>query len=428
MSPASAGVNKLRTIYGSNSVSLIAISRVGATVLTLLSAPIIARAIGPAGRGETATALAAFALVPIIISLGVPLEIRRASVKGNDGPIIRAARDICLVLFIPAGFISALLCYFIFASMPQSVLLVAAVGVLAAPLTVSWLCDQSVLIARESYRGVAVMQLCQPLVYVILIFAAMVVNRISVAFVLSANLAGTVATFFLGLWLCRASLRGSRRNRRSVLRGGVRYSGSAIAEAASNRFDQLLILPLIGAYGAGLYSVAVTISAIPLSIGHALGAHFFNTTARASSDLLNSVSSFALRAGFVASAAFSLALCAVAPFLVPLVFGQDFSASIPAVLVSQFGSVAMTTAYVGSMVLAAQGKGSLMTAAQLMSLVTGLIALYALAPRFGAVGASMASALGYVVLLTVVICALRVRLSALIPKVGDVRSVISTLR
>lgn len=428
MNPGLAGVEKIRTIYGSNSVSLIAISRVGATALTLLSAPIIARSIGPEGRGETATALAAFALVPIIISLGIPLEIRRASVKGDDKPIIRSARDICLVLFVPAGALSALLCYFIFASMPRSVVFVAALGVLAAPITVSWLCDQSVLIARENYRGVAAIQLCQPVVYVSLIFGAMALDRISVAFVLSANLAGTLAASILGLWLCRASVRGRRTSRWSVLRAGVRYSGSAIAEAASNRFDQLLILPLIGAYGAGLYSIAVTISSIPLSVGHALGAHFFNTSARASEALLGSVSSFAIRAGLIASGAFSLVLCAVAPVLVPLVFGEEFGASTPAVLISLLGSVAMTTAYVGSMVLAAQGKGSLMTIAQLMSLTTGLIGLYSLAPHLGVVGASIASAVGYFVLLVVVICALRVRMRGLIPRADDVRSVVAILR
>ncbi|MFD7007655.1 oligosaccharide flippase family protein [Rhodococcus jostii] len=421
-------VKRIKGAYGTNSVSLIALSRIMATGLTLLTAPIIARSIGPIGRGETATALASFALIPIIISLGMPLEVRRAVAESDGSLVVRSARDICIVSFAPAAIISAALAFSVFSSMPTSVLLTAALGVFLAPLTVSWLCDQSALIARRNFRAVAAIQIAQPACYVSLISFGWVFDCVSVVYVLACNIIGTLVSFALGMWFCRVSLRGSRCSRLVFVKTSMRYYGSSLAEVASNRFDQLLVLPLIGAFGAGLYSIAVTVSSIPLSLGHALGAHFFNVGSRSDNSQLRRLSGFALRAGLLSAGIFSVFLCALVPFLVPMVFGSEFSASVPATLISLLGSVLMTSSYVGSMVLASQGKGSLMTLSQVLSLVAGLVGLYLLAPGLGAVGASVASAVGYLVLFAAVAIALRVRLRDLVPSLTDLRSVVAVLR
>ncbi|MGX7724527.1 oligosaccharide flippase family protein [Rhodococcus sp. 5G237] len=423
-----AGYGRVRTLVGTNSVSLIALSRIVAMFLTLITAPVIARALGPEGRGEAATALAAFALVPILVSLGVPLEVRRASVKGDWSRIIRASRDLSVMMFVPSGLIAFLLSVFIFRSMSSEAALVAFTGALCAPLTVSWLCDQSALIALSRYRAVAAIQVAQSIVYVLLVALAFAFSVLSVPVVLCANILGSLVTCGLGIYLTRVTFLGPRASRRSLLAGGIKYAGSGIAEAASNRLDQLLVLPLIGAYGAGLYSVAVTISSIPLSVGHALGAHFFNESAKAEAKDLSGLSGFGLRSGFLASFMVSLSLGVLSPFVVPLVFGAEFSGSIPVVVVSLIGSVAMTTAYVGSMMLAARGRGGMMTSSQVVSLVVGLCGLYLLAPRLGAPGVAFASTIAYFSLLVIVLLALRIRGSDLLLRRSDFVQLVRVLK
>lgn len=416
-----------RSAYLGNSVSLVAISRVVSMVLTLMTAPIIARAIAPVGRGETATAIAAITIVPILVGFGLPLEMRRRSATRNSRSSVRAARDLCVLLFFPSALVSAILFFTVFSSMPFAVAVTASVGVVLAPLSVSWLCDQSVMIGRGNFRAVALIQLAQPVMYVSIVAFGFAFGLITVQYVIVANLAGVVSAFAVGLHVCRASFLGTRDLRKSVVRGGIKYAGSSIVEASANRLDQILVLPLIGAFGAGLYSIAVTVSSIPLSIGHALGAHFFNLSARQEPSA-RSVGGDAIRSATVLVAVFVAPIALAVPFLVPVVFGSDFEQAIPSVLVSLIGSVFMTIAYVGSMVLAGAGRGGMMTYAQLGCLIVGISLLYLLAPIWGALGASVASASGYFVLFAIIVVSLKIRPSELFPKVGDIRYAIGVLR
>jgi O-antigen/teichoic acid export membrane protein len=396
-------------------------------LLTIVTAPIIARAIGPVGRGESATALAAFSVVPIVVALGLPLQLRRVMATQNVRAAIRSVRDLCVLLFVPSGLLAVLLYVSIFASMDTPAATISAVGVLLAPLTVSWLCDQSVMIARSNYRAVALLQIAQPLVYVAAVLLGFLFSILSVPYILSANILGASITFALGLHLCRASFLGTRLRRRDMLRGGVRFAGSAVAETATNRLDQLLVLPLIGGFASGLYSVAVTISSIPLSLGHALGAHFFNISARARTSS-SEVAVMAIRYGLIASFAVAIPIVVTAPLLVPLVFGGEFSSAVPLVIIGQFGSIAMTASYVGSMVLAGRGEGRRMLIAQLASLGVGIPMLFVLAPHLSALGAAIASLAGYLVLLAVTMGSLGIGFRGLAIRVSDFRGVVVALK
>ncbi|WP_269747013.1 MULTISPECIES: oligosaccharide flippase family protein [unclassified Rhodococcus (in: high G+C Gram-positive bacteria)] len=418
---------RLFQLISGNSVSLVAVSRLVSMFLTLLTAPLIARAIGPDGRGETATALAAFGIVPIVVGFGLPLELRRIIATQNVRSAIRASRDICFLLIFPCLIIALLLYVTIFSSMQLSVAIIASTGVALAPLCISWLCDQSVMIARENYRSVAYIQLAQPICYVGLIVIGFSVDVLTVQYVLIANICGMIVTFLVGLHVCRASFFGTRTRRRNLVRGGLKFAGSAIAETATNRLDQLLVLPLIGGFATGLYSVAVTISSIPLSIGHALGAHFFNVSAK-SPVPDRAVSGASIRLGFIAAALCAIPICVVSPVVVPLIFGDEFSAAINLVLISQGGSVMMTSAYVGSMVLAGQGEGRRMLLAQVSSLAVGIPLLFILAPQFSAIGASIASVAGYFTLLVIVSISLGIGFRDLIPRLSDVRKIIVAMR
>ena len=67
-------------------------SRLSVAALGLISAPLIAQALGPSGRGETASALATMYLVPILLALGMPFEVRRRVLADGGMGAVRTAR------------------------------------------------------------------------------------------------------------------------------------------------------------------------------------------------------------------------------------------------------------------------------------------------------------------------------------------------
>ena len=410
------------------SPSLLIVGRLGASALTLISAPIVARALGPEGRGETAAAIALFIIVPVVLGFGLPLEVRRQSATSDGRAVIRAARKITIFSF-PAALIIGVLAYlFLFDGFSSDGRVVAAVGVALAPLSTSWALDVSVLVAHRRYGGVLLIQLLQPAVYLFLILLFFSLDIAMVSTVLAASIAGTSATFCVGLWLVRVPMRGQQVNMRDLLRRSFAFSGSAIAEAASNRADQIIALPLIGAYQAGLYSVAATVGSLPFAIGQALGASYFTPIAQATGARRAELQSEAVRAAIAASS-MTIPLIAVAAWpALPIIFGEEFAPAVPATMAALLGSAALLTAYVASIALAAEGRGFRMTLGQLISLVCGVSGLFILGPPLGAVGAALASTLGYFTLLTVLLLSLRLPARSLAPRPTEFMQVIQRLK
>lgn len=396
-------------------------ARIGAAGLALISSPVVARAIGPDGRGETAAAIALFFLVPVLLSLGLPLEVRRRAATGEGESAIRGARLIALLTTGPS-LVIALVCYLtIFSGFSPEARMIASVGVLLAPLTFSWMCDMSFLVAHQRFRDVFIIQMVQPALFTFLVIGAWLAGEATTASVLLANMIGFTATFFVGLGLTRIPLRGNRSGLRQLWRSSLGYGGSAVAETASFRLDQIIVLPLIGAYEAGLYSVAATIAAIPVALGQALGAAFFTPIARSSPGGRRAIQAEATRVGIVVALASVPPAIVLSVFGIPLVFGSSFSNSVPAAVVALLGSGILLVSYVVSMALAADRKGGRMTAAQGISLGFAIILLLLLGPPLGAVGAALASSLGYLALLVILLVGLRIHPREITPAFRDLR-------
>lgn len=409
------------------SAVLIVLSNLFTSALALLSAPLIARAIGPDGRGESAAAIAAFTIVPIVIGFGLPLAIRRAAAVGDGADAIRTFRLINAALIIPSSLLGFLAGQTVFADFDGTARLVAVAGIVLAPFTVSWMGDASVLVARERYWSIFVLRTLQPGLFMLAILVGFVWLDMSVAYVLVSQVLSSLCTALAGVLLNRVSLTGTFADPVALIREGSRYAGSGIAEAASYRLDQIIILPLAGAFQTGLYSVAATIGAAPLAVGQALSAPLYRQTARASSEHRHDVVADGIRAASSAGALASVSAGLVAAPLIPVLFGTEFSGSVIPMLIVLIGTFGSVIAVVASFTLAAQGRGIVMTAAQVLGLCVSTAILIVLAPTLGAIGAAVASSIGYLALVVFLVRALRVNPRMLVPSVAGLRIAYRTM-
>jgi len=411
------------------SPSLIVASRLGSAALGLVSAPLIARALGPDGRGTTAGALAIVGLLPIVLGFGIPLVVRRLSVDSETiGPAIRSARIFSIVAVAPSLLIAWGATFFLptLQSGPNLIAFLIAAG--TAPLAILWICDANVLIAQRRNGHFALISIVPAFVSVGIIAVSWGFDILSVPIVLLANVAATLATLVLTTFLTRVRLIGDHLPLLPFLRQGGKFAGSQLSEAASYRLDQVIALPLIGASEAGLYSVAATISLIPYSIGQAVGTAIFRHVALAENDEDKvQRTAVAMRIGFLAGAVSAAGLAIVTPFLVPLIFGSEFVGAVGPTLWSLIGSVAVVLSYVAASVFTASGRGWLMTIAQVSGLIVGIGALFILAPILGAEGASIASSAGYWVCAIICLARIRVPFLKLLPRLGDFKATVGLL-
>jgi O-antigen/teichoic acid export membrane protein len=402
-----------------DSPSVLTIARVVAAGLSLISAPLIARAIGPEGRGETAAALAFLIIVPVVIEVGMPMEVRRlAAVSGKDA-VLRSARRIIATMTIASLALGLAGYATVFSSFDSFARIVSACGVAFSAIPASWDLDVSVLLANQRFAAVGLLQVVQPAIYVLLLVVFWGLGIASVATVLIAYTLGNIANFIVGLVLTRVPARGETIDYRQLLRKSLDLYGGSVAQIASSRLDQVLALPLIGAQQAGYYSVAVTIGSVPMVLLHSLDGSYFRAIARAEGAERVQLQTAAVRSAIAIALMLCPLLALTAWPLVPVVFGSEFDAARTVTLFAVAAGGIKFVAFMASSSIAAGGRGRLMTSAQATGLVVGILGLAVLGQVAGALGAAIASALGCTLTVLILSSSLGTRPRDFLPKPAD---------
>jgi O-antigen/teichoic acid export membrane protein len=289
-------------------------------------------------------------------------------------------------------------------------------------------CDVGILISRQEFLAVFVMAATPGIFALIAIGTAAAIQAATTAVVICSWLAGNVIAEIIGWsrtgWLRRGD---SRSRSRGLVQGGWSFAGSAVAEATTNRLDQVLALPLLGATQAGFYSVAVTLSVLPLMVAHSLSAAIFVRQVAVANDDRRELVERSFRLAAAACGLVAIGLAAITPVAVPLVFGQEFAPAVWPALIGIATGMCTAIIFVLSMGLAAAGRGAALTAAQVLGILTGLTLLLLLGPTWGAIGAGVASLVAAAVLLLVLSAVCRVRASAVVPTPRDLMDAINIL-
>lgn len=384
--------SKLRLV---DSPATIALARGFTVFLGLATTLLIARELGSTGRGETAAAMSAMFLVPIFLGLGLPVVARRLTAHGRRDPAIRSIRLMCIPLFPVATIIGGLIVLGPLASLSDSERWIAGVGIALAPVAILWMTDESSLVSQGRYRSVASIQLMMPGSFFVLCAVAFVAGSLSVAFVLAACVAANLLTLMLSSALTRVAFRGHREPVLGSLKEGMTYAGAQSAEASANKLDQIILLPLVGAVELGYYSIAATVALMPLALSFAITAKSYAGIAQSTGGQRHERQIAAVRAILYWSLLAAIANVLVVSQLIPFVFGAEFEGAVIPCMICSIGTVGVMTAQVASNSLTAAKEGWKSTTGQVVGLVVGIALIFVLAPSFGAVGAAVASAVGY---------------------------------
>lgn len=302
--------------------------------LGLLTAPVIARTLGPAGRGEVAAVTTYAGLMATLLALGMPVALGHAAGtrKMTVGQARRLARTWALIVVAPTALLTAAVLGGPLAGLGGDVRWMAAALLLATPISVAAYCWQGLLLAEGALRPLAVLRLL-PLAgvaVVVLLLAAL--ERLTVATLLAASLA--LALLTAGVTL--AYVRDPPSNRVPLLptlRYGLRAAVGTFANTLNSRLDQAVLAAVVEPASLGLYAVAVTISSLPMALGQAFGSRTFAQVAGSEGDARGHVSGFQLRRALLVSSVAALVIALSAPWGIPLLFGAHFAGAVPPTLV-----------------------------------------------------------------------------------------------
>jgi O-antigen/teichoic acid export membrane protein len=360
-------------------------------VVGLVTAPILARALGPDGRGLFAAVAVPIGLAPFVAQLGLGAYAARAAARGVSSGTIIGSVGVPLLFVSGAVAVAAPAIADLLADGRPVVEHYLSVGLwlLALPLLGNLLLD--VLWGQERWRDLVVFRSLNHVLYLIGVVAltalgALTLNRA----ILVAILVGPVAALPL-LAVVRARPRLDIDVSRSALSFGVRAWPGTLAGLANTRLDQVIMVPLADERQLGLYAVAVTLATLPGMLAGPIGQMVFPRLAATDGQSLARY----VRTAMAVVAAVSALGAALSPLVIPVVFGSAFAGAVPPALVLFAGAVPLAGSVLLNHGLLALGRPGLTSIGEIVAATVTVGLLLVLLPTLGALGAAVTSVAAY---------------------------------
>lgn len=360
----------------------------------LVTAPILAQALGVMGRGEAAAAVAPNALVVSVATLGLPEALTYHLAKRPY--ITRAAiwwaslfsallGAVCLIVtFFAADFLAG-------GDADLAGLIVLGAAIAIPMLFVNLL--RGAASGRQMWSTVAAERIANSFLRLGALSVLALTGNLDV---LAAVLVMTIAPVVAGLAYWRLAQKPPPAPADAPLPGPVAPAllsfGSkiwlgAVASMLLGRLSQLLVTPLSDVTQLGLLVVAITISDVPFIVATAVRDVVFGTeSAEADSSRLATTSRIATLIALLGS----LVLGGTLPFWIGALFGDGFEAAIIPTWLLLASAIVGVPGLIAGAGLGSAGRPGLRSAVLIVALISNLIGMVLLVPPFGAIGAASA--------------------------------------
>lgn len=369
-------------------------------LVALITQPILARALGVAGRGELAAATAPLLFATAILTIGLPesLTYHLARKASGVARITRISVVTLSLVGLAGSSIVALLSGPLSGGNPALAFLITVAGIAIIP-TLIIAALRGLAAGAQAWGLIAAERITNTVLRLIAIVAMYTTDTLTP---LTATIVIAITTFIGGL-LYLPVLRGIHKVDRARPVDAetphlFKFAGQvwlgAITGIVLSRFDQLLMTPLAGVDQLGLYAVAVSLSEVILVFNSAVRDVMFAVESRGpDQDRVARAS----RLSTLLTVAGAIAIAFACPWGIPFFFGSSFGGATPVTLILLVGVVAGNPGSVAGAALSGRGRPELRSLALVIASIVNVISIFLLVPSLGATGAALATLVGNVV-------------------------------
>ena len=376
-------------------------SQIAAAVFSLVNVLVIARTLGPVGRGNVVYVLTIAYLTAQFATLGI--QQAHANLAGRK-PHLRPALAGNSVLFaivlgvVAAAFVALLI--FVFPALGgEADAAVRWLALAAVPILILQYYLLFLVQADYGFGAANLAHMLGPIVNVTVNGLLAALGLLTVFTAVATTIGGQVLSTALLTWYLHRRLAGFGRPDRSLLKDaigfGLKAHAGRVMLLGNYRLDQWFVGAIAGSRELGLYSVAVAWAE----------ALFFLPTAVVSVQRPDLVRAERREAARQAATLFRVAMLltlvaavimfAAAPFLCATIFGEAFKGSTDDLRVLALGAFGIVALKQLGSALTAQGKPFLETAAVGVGFIVTVALDIVLIPPFGGLGAAIASTIAY---------------------------------
>ncbi len=377
-------------------------SNVLSVFLTLVAGIIIARYLGPQGKG-TFTALT---VVPVIVASFAAMGIRRTAVyfigkrELSDKEVASAVIQILIITSLAGMALTALA--FFWLDNPAFTFFLITIVVLIIPFRLSTVYIAGIYIGKQQYRFANMIKWSVPMLNFLLLVLFIIVLNLGIKGALVAMLGSGIIISVVAFYKLHSDIgftlawNGSLIKRMLSL-GGL-YAASLLIMKLIYRIDVLLLERLSDLSEVGYYSIAVNISEqlwqLPMAVGIVLMSRTANTNDTVQ---MNRQVGQSLRFSLLASLVGATVLFVIAPYLIPWLYGVGFENATILLQIILPGIVLFIIFRILNSHLNGLGKPMPSIYAIAPALVLNIVLNILLIPEYKGLGAVMATNVSYTI-------------------------------
>jgi O-antigen/teichoic acid export membrane protein len=364
------------------------------TLSAVVTSPLQARALGPAGRGDLAAVTVVGTLIGSLGNLGLAAFVVRESAVGTSvRRLIGSVGPMLVVLGICWAAAGPAVARLVAGDRP-TVHWLLLVFLLAMPFAMFTTATSAVLWGQQRWRLFTAYQLIVPVgsavVYgVLFLIGNLTVETAGLTFILLS----VVVSALPGLVVLRGAGR-PQWNSAIASRGrtyGIKIWLAGLANQTNARLDQLLMTRLVAPAVLGLYVVAVNVSLMQIAFTSAVSVAILPRVAAGEAD----IAARALRLMLALTIFVSIVVIGTVPVFLPIVFGARFTGAIGMCQILAIAAVPYGAVQIMSNVLAGLGQPGTVARGEIISVVITVPALLIFVSHYGGMGAAVISLVAY---------------------------------
>lgn len=383
------------------------VTRIALLIIGLVTSVIVARILGPEGRGI-------YAVAGVIAATGV--QFGNLGLHSSNTYYVSRNKDLLPVLLgnsllisFMAGSVGVAATWMIFYLWPglapvKGIILI--LSLLWIPFGLAYQLLQNLLLGINEVRAYNVIEVAGRVTVVVLLGLLIIFQLVTVEKAFFAGLVALIATFLGALWRLKPYLNSPPKPSLVVIKENIAYGiwayFAAIFSFLVLKVDLFMVQYMLGYEQAGYYSISATMADMVLMLPTVVGTILFPRL----SSITNEVEKWKLAQrfalGLLAVMFFVVTVAALLAYpVVQILFGKQFIPSVPAFIWLMPGALFLSAGMIFQNYIGSTGNARAMIYGPLMASLTNIAANMFLIKRYGILGASYSSSLAYFLLMLV---------------------------
>jgi len=379
------------------------VTKVGIFVLSFITSIIIARTLGPAGKGAATLII----LVPVLLSQVINLGLHQSNIYflGKKKENFQEILENSSFFILTVGLISATILWFLRTNIASLLSLkeyqtVIGIATLLIPLTLSFNIYSNILLGQKRFKERNLVQIIYSTSYLFFVFILVYIFHFWVLGVIISVIIANLISITINLWLIKKNGYSFLPNLnlkllKESIAYGVKSQLGNVLQFFNYRLDMFLVGFFLGTASVGIYAISVGMAELLWFIPTSMGTILFPMVADEMQEKSDQFISLICRQTLFLVMIVAFILFSISKFVIPFFYGKQFLAAIMPFNILLPGIILIGVHKVLIFALMGKGYPQYMSYSSAIALFVTLGLDFILIPRLGVTGAALASTLAY---------------------------------